>query len=94
MVGYLKAVRQYNQGKTARNVEIVSKHTNLDPTLLEETCWPPIRDDGQIDIDSVLKFQSWSLNKGLLDSIVPATQFWDDRFIKSANEILGPPAAE
>ncbi|RPJ52299.1 MAG: hypothetical protein EHJ95_04205 [Methanobacteriota archaeon] len=42
MVAYLKGVRQYNQGKTDQNVQIIGNYTHLDETVLRECCWVPI----------------------------------------------------
>ncbi len=91
MAAYVKAIRQYNQGKTERNMEILTKHTRLDRQLLEEACWPAIRNDGSINVNSVLDFQNWGIEKGLLDSKVTEEQFWDNRFIEHANQLLGIP---
>ncbi len=88
MTAYLKAVRQYNQGKTERNIDIITRFTGLDLALVQDACWPLIRDDGAINVESVLDFQEWAMQKKLLDTIVPTEQFWDDRFIKNANDIL------
>ena len=88
MVAYLKAVRQYNQGKTDRNLEIIAKHTGLDQELLREVCWPPLRNDGQINMQSVLEFQAWALEKGYLDSTLTEDHFWDPRFVEYANQVL------
>jgi NitT/TauT family transport system substrate-binding protein len=92
MVAYLKAVKQYKQGKTDRNLAILMKYTNLSRELLQEACWPPIQSDGQIQLESILEFQNWSLQKGLLDSIIPIEQFWDDRFIRFAHQELEDPS--
>ena len=91
MVAYLKGVRQYNQGKTKRNLEIIAKHTGLDREFLQKCCWQALRNDGQINIDSILDYQSWALKRGFLDKLVPPSQFWDPNFIEYANKILGEP---
>jgi NitT/TauT family transport system substrate-binding protein len=88
MVAYLKAVRQYNQGKTEPNLKILATHTGLDKEFLKECCWQPLRDDGKINIQSVMDFQSWALKKGFLDTVVPPSQFWDPTFIEYANKVL------
>lgn len=88
MVAYLKAVQQYNQGKTERNLEILAKHTDLDEELLKQACWPSFHDDGQINVQSVLDFQEWAVGKEYLDSPITEEQFWDPSFIEYANEIL------
>jgi len=89
MVAYLKAVRQYNQGKTSRNLEILTKHTGLDRELLQKCCWQAFRNDGRINIDTILDYQSWALKKGFLDKEVPPNQFWDPSFAEYANKVLG-----
>jgi NitT/TauT family transport system substrate-binding protein len=89
MVAYQQAVRQYNQGKTDRNVALLAEHTGLDPALITELCWPAASDHGRIFIDGILDFQAWAFDRGLLDQIVPVEQFWDPRFVAYANEMLG-----
>ena len=39
MAGYLMGVKQYNEGKTDRNLAILSNYTHLDQELLKQTCW-------------------------------------------------------
>jgi len=88
MVAYLKAVRQYNQGKTDRNVEILAQHIGQDRELLRQACWPAIRNDSLIQIKSVLDFQDWAVRKGLLDSPLRKEQFSDPTFLEHANQVL------
>jgi NitT/TauT family transport system substrate-binding protein len=88
MTAYLKAVRRYNQGKTERNLDILAKHTELDRELLRQTCWPAMRDGGQINLQSLIEFQSWAQTKGLIDRPVTADQVWDASFINHANQAL------
>ena len=58
MTAYLKGVRQFNQGKTARNLETMAKHTGLESDLLKEAYWPAIRNDGKINVESIMDFQA------------------------------------
>jgi NitT/TauT family transport system substrate-binding protein len=88
MIAYLKAARQYSQGKTERNLEIVSKYTELEPELLMQACWPPVRSNGQISTQEVLDFQAWAVAKGLQESIVPEDGFWDPEFVENATQHL------
>ena len=92
MVGYLRGVRQYNLGKTPRNVEIISKETAVDPDLLRDACWETIRGDGKINVGSVLDYERWAVRRGLLDAPLPPEKFWDSSFVDAANGMLGPPA--
>lgn len=88
MVAYLKGVHQYNQGKTARNLEIMAKHTRLDKDLLGAACWPQIRNNGQINPQSKLDFQDWALATGLLDNKMPLEKMWDPSFVEYADKVL------
>jgi NitT/TauT family transport system substrate-binding protein len=92
MVAYLKAVQQYNLGKNERNVEIIAEYTGLEEELLEQVCLPTLRGDGQVNVQSILDFQEWAVQKGFLEVVVPADQFWDPSFVEYANEVLGAPS--
>jgi len=89
MVAYLKAVRQYNEGKTDRNMQLLQDFTGLDRTLLEKVCWPTFRNDLMIDTQSVLKFQDWAFEQGLLDGKVKIEQLWDPSFAEFALSVVG-----
>jgi NitT/TauT family transport system substrate-binding protein len=94
MVAYLKGVRQYNLGKTPRNVDIVSKETGLDPALVREACWESIRGDGRINVESVLDFQLWAVRRGALDAPLPPEKFWDPSFVEEANRVIEAASGE
>jgi NitT/TauT family transport system substrate-binding protein len=89
MVAYLQGIRQYKQGKTERNLEIVARHTGQEMDLLKEACWPAYHEKGNINIDSVLALQEWALARGTLDKKVDVEGFWDPSFIEYALEVLG-----
>jgi ABC-type nitrate/sulfonate/bicarbonate transport system substrate-binding protein len=95
LTAYLQGVRQYNLGKTPRNLEILSRETGLDAEALRSSCWTEIRADGKIDVASVLEFQRWAVRRGVLDAVVPAETFWDPSFAEAAGRNLAsrPPAA-
>jgi NitT/TauT family transport system substrate-binding protein len=94
MVAYVKAVRQLNLGKTARNVEILMKHTGQSRELLMQACWPSFRDDGRINLQSIPDYQAWALERGLVDTLLTADEFWDGRFVEHANRVLGTPQSD
>jgi hypothetical protein len=85
-------VRQYNRGRTARNLEILATTTALDRELLKVSCWQAIRGDGRINVESVLGFQRWAVRQGALDALVPAERFWDPSFVDEAVRVLGTAA--
>jgi NitT/TauT family transport system substrate-binding protein len=88
MMAYLKGVREYNQGKTDRNVDILAQYTKLDPAILRQMCWPALRDDGALNVDSVLDFQTWAVQKGLVQVAVSKDQLVDTSFATTANQRL------
>jgi NitT/TauT family transport system substrate-binding protein len=92
MIAYLRGVRQYSEGKTERNLEIIAEFSGLDRELLQATCWFYIHDDGHVNLQSVLDFQQWAVEKEYLDSIVPEEQFYDPSFIQYAKQVLGSTA--
>lgn len=88
-VAFLKAVRQYHEGKTPRNIAILSRATGLDPQLLERLCLTFIPPDGRFNQQGVLDFQAWAFQKGLLDRQLDPTGLFDPRFADEARQILG-----
>lgn len=89
MVAYLKGIRQYNKGKTRRNIEIIAENTGLDTRSVADSAWPVMRSDGAMDVSGFVEFQKWARKKGYLDSLVPAEKLWDPRFVEQANRKLG-----
>ena len=82
MAGYVKALQQLAEGKTERNLELLSEFAELDTSFLEEVCWPSYHIDGSINVDSVLEFQEWLVNEGVVDEVMTAEQFWDPSYIE------------
>jgi len=88
MVAYLKGVRQYNRGKTERNMEIFQKYTGLDVDILKKICLPSISPDGHVHTESILAVQDWAYEKGFIDSKVSLDRLVDMSFVEHANRIL------
>jgi NitT/TauT family transport system substrate-binding protein len=84
MSAYLRGVRQYNLGKTERNLEILAKRTSIDRRALESTCWIAMREDGLIDTATVLELQAWAVAKGLLSRPLALDEIWEPRFVTDA----------
>lgn len=93
MIAYLKGVIQYNEGKTDRNLDLISKFTQLDRDFLKRACWQPMRSDGQLKTALLFDFQAWAVKRKLLDSPVPDEKtLWDPSFVEYASKVLGTPA--
>jgi NitT/TauT family transport system substrate-binding protein len=88
LMGYLEAVRQYNEGKTERNIEILAKETELAPDIVARACWTAIRGDGMMNPESVLEYEKWAVEQKLLDEVVPVEKFWDPSLVVEAQKRL------
>jgi NitT/TauT family transport system substrate-binding protein len=89
MVANLRGVRRYNEGKTQRNIEILARHTGLDPEFLRRAPWPNMAGDGRLDLESTLAFQGWAHGRGLVDRELTAQEIWDSRFVDYAAHEVG-----
>jgi ABC-type nitrate/sulfonate/bicarbonate transport system substrate-binding protein len=89
MAGYLKAVEQYAEGPTERNLEIISEFSQLPEDLLSSMCWPAINTTGDVAVDGVMAFQDFAVERGYLDEVVEPDQFMDDSFLTGARELVG-----
>jgi NitT/TauT family transport system substrate-binding protein len=88
MIAYLKGVRQYNQGKTDRNVEIIAKYTDMKPEEVKQSCWIAMNPDGMINNTGISEFQDWALARGFLVSLVPPEKLMDMSFAQYASDAL------
>jgi NitT/TauT family transport system substrate-binding protein len=88
MVAYLKAVQQYNEGKTERNVALMAEFTNASVEESGSTCWQAFNTDGSVNIDTVLDFQKWANEKGYLDYTLTPEEFFDGSFLEYAQAQL------
>ncbi len=87
-VAMLQAVRQFNLGKTARNLALVESFTGLTSEQVAAACWAPIPDDARIDAAVFRGYQEWNVAHGLLDRVLADDELVDNRFIDHANEVL------
>ena len=78
--------REYNQGKTDRNLDILAEYTKLDRELLKEACWAKMRNDGRINVESILDFQTWAVKKGFLEKEVTGEQY--SRYLADAQDFV------
>jgi len=89
-VAMLKAIRQYNLGKTARNLEMVERASGLSPERVAAACWPVTTDDAGVDAAVFRGYQEWNVSHGFVDHVLADDELIDHRFIDHANAVLGP----
>jgi len=92
-VAMLQAIRQFNLGKTPRNLELVESFTGLTSEQVAAVCWTTIPDDARIDASTFRGYQEWSVAHGLLDRVLAEDELFDHRFIDHANAVLAAAGA-
>jgi len=92
-VAMLKAIRQYNLGKTERNLDIVRRASGLSPERVAATCWPVTDDDARVDAALFREYQEWNVAHGFVDRVLPDDELVDHRFFDHANAVLGQSTA-
>jgi NitT/TauT family transport system substrate-binding protein len=88
MVAYLQGVKQYNQGKTDRNIEILANYTHLDRDLLKQTCWMTIAEDGFVLRQPVIEYMDWLYANKKITQKLDEDQLFDMSFVNYANGVL------
>lgn len=88
MIAYLQGVRQYNLGKTERNLEILSKYTQLDRDVLEQTCWVEVAKTGEVPPQPVQEYMDWMYKNKKIMHPVDVDQLMDMSYVRYANGIL------
>ncbi|HET6845199.1 MAG TPA: ABC transporter substrate-binding protein [Anaerolineales bacterium] len=89
MAGYLRGIDQFNKGKTDRNIELISEYTKISADDLKAACWNTFAPNGVADVNGLLAYQQWLLDKGLVEKALPVDQFWTDEFVLEAAKRLG-----
>lgn len=84
MRAYLRGVADYQAGATPEHVALISEVTEVDPELLEQSCWPAINPDGSIDTDVMAEVQEWGMSDGQLERLVEADEYYDPSFAEAA----------
>jgi len=76
-----RGVAQYRQGKTERNVAILSEGTGQTPQVVRETCWPVFTADSRVNWASIDEFQQWATAEGFMEAVVPAAMALDSTLV-------------
>ena len=84
MRAYLRGVRQYNEGKTDRNVLILARSTQLPAEMIRRACWAAIHTDGRVRPEAIEGYLDWSLRVGYLDAEVPVSLWWNSSYVEAA----------
>ena len=81
MRAYRRGVAQFLQGRTPRNIEILSQGTSDPAEVIRDACWPSFKPDSRINWPSVERFQVWARANTLMELGVTESQVWDSTFL-------------
>lgn len=84
VAAFLRGVRQYAEGKTDRNLDILEEALRLTRDELRTMCWAHMDADGRMLTDGILGYQEWALTRGLVDRVLSDDELVDRRFIEAA----------
>lgn len=88
MVAYLRGVKQYNEGKTERNLAILGNYTMLDQNLLNQSCWYPVREDGSVFRQTNREMMEWMYANKAIARIPEDDELYDMSYVDYANSVL------
>ena len=82
---YLRAVAQYSEGTTGRNLEILSAVTKLEPEMMRRMCWSVIPERAMLEPQGLADFSAWAAEQGLADRALTVEEIWEPRFLLEAS---------
>jgi NitT/TauT family transport system substrate-binding protein len=88
MIAYLQGVKQYNEGKTERNLAILGNYTHLDRDLLNQTCLWTIAADGNVPKKPVREYLDWMYANKKIPRNMSEEQLFDMSYVTYANGVL------
>jgi NitT/TauT family transport system substrate-binding protein len=81
---YLRGVERYAEGKTDRNIEILSRVTKMEPDLLRRLCWTDIPRDGKLDPARLAAYSAWAAQRALTSRPLEPGEIWEPRYLDEA----------
>ena len=88
MVAYLQGAKQYNEGKTERNLAILGNYTKLDREMLNKSCWMPIAQDGDLPRKPVREYMDWMYANQKITQNPDDDLLFDMSYVNYANGVL------
>jgi ABC-type nitrate/sulfonate/bicarbonate transport system substrate-binding protein len=91
MRAYLRGVKKYGEGKTDRNVALISGFTKLPPDIIRQACWVTMSPDGRIAPESVEPLLDWMVETRYMEQPVPRSRWWNPTFVDAAAASMASP---
>ena len=90
-LAYFAGVRQYEEGKTERNLDLLSDYLDVDREILRQACWPSISSTGEANFAGFAGFQAWMKDRRMLDEELGPDRYWDGKFLRAVESNAGRP---
>jgi hypothetical protein len=87
---YHRAVAQFRQGKTDRNVAIIAEGTGETPEHTRAACWPTFSADSRVNWSSIDDFQRWAKAQGFMERTVSLDQALDSTLVAATAPRIAP----
>ena len=83
MKAYLKGCKQYSEGKTKRNIEIMKKNLQFDEETLKNANWPVVVPELS-KLDKLEGYQDWLLEKKYINKKINFQSMLEKKFLERA----------
>jgi NitT/TauT family transport system substrate-binding protein len=87
---YHRAIQQFRQGKTDRNVAILAEGTGETSEHIREACWPTFSADSRVNWSSIDDFQQWAIAQGFMKRPVSLDQALDSTLVAAIEPRWAP----
>jgi len=88
LAAYLRASREFLQGRTPNFMVQFARSNNLDPEAVQRACRGTFVADGTIDFESIQRFVSWAVKRGFCTQTLSRERVVDTRFLELAQRQL------
>jgi len=88
---YLRGVARFREGKTPRNLDVLSRRIGVPSDRLGRACWPSISADGSFSLSTLDLFQDWCLSRGLIGRKLTHAEIADLSLVREAAGSLATP---
>lgn len=88
MVAYLQGAKQFNQGKTERNLAILQNYSALDRDLLNQSCWVKVDETGFVSKNAVGDYIDWMFENKNIPQKVDENKLYDMSYAAYASGVL------
>jgi NitT/TauT family transport system substrate-binding protein len=89
LTAYLRALRRYNEGPTARNIATVASHTGIETEVIRRGGWIGIHADGAVDVNRLRRYQDWLYEIGLVGVRNPVSTVVEVALLEQARQAAG-----